>query len=301
MTQTNNLKIDLVAQSQAQKEVTINSAVARLEAVQNRGVADKDLAAPPGSPVEGVAYIVAASATGAWLAKDGQIAYYNTGWQFIVPNEGLLVWVSDEDKVYAYNGTAWISYADNLQNLSKLGINTSADNTNKLAVSSDAVLLTHNGTDIRTKLNKNASGNTASFLFQDAFSGRAEFGLIGDDNFTLKVSADGSTWNNSFVVDKTTGKIAIGGGTQLSKILSATASLDFPSISANSSSDLTITVTGATTGSSVELGLPTAPTAGIIYMGFVSAANTVTVRAFNVTSGAINPASQSFTATVLVF
>jgi len=301
MTQTNNLKIDLVAQSQSQKEVTINEAVVRLEAVQNRGVVDKDLATPPGAPAEGAAYIVAATATGAWTGKETNIAYYNNGWRFIAANEGLLVWVNDEDKVYVFNGTAWVNYSDNLQNLAKLGINAAADTTNKLSVSSDAVLFSHNGTDMRTKLNKNASGNTASFLFQDGFSGRAEFGLIGNDDFTLKVSPDGSVWNNAFVVDKTTGKIAIGGGTPVAKILSSTASLDFPNILANTSSDLTIAVTGATTGSSVELGLPAAPTTGIIYMGFVSAADVVTVRAFNVTAGAINPASQSFRATVLVF
>lgn len=301
MTQTNNLKIDLVAQSQAQKEVTINEAVARLESVQNRGVVDKDLATPPVSPTEGVAYIVAATASGAWTGKEDQVAYYNNGWRFIEANEGLTIWVNDEDKVYVFNGTAWVSYADNLQNLSKLGINAAADTTNKLSVASDAVLFSHNGTDIRTKLNKNSSSDTASFLFQDNFSGRAEFGLIGNDDFTLKVSSDGSSWNNSFVVDKSTGKIAIGGGTPISKILSATATLDFPSISTNTSSDLTITVTGATTGSSVELGLTSSPTAGIVFMGFVSAADTVTVRAFNVTGSSINPASQSFRATVLVF
>ncbi|MCB1328258.1 MAG: hypothetical protein KDK28_01805, partial [Maritimibacter sp.] len=31
-------------------------------------------------------------------------------------------------------------------------------------------------------------------LFQTGFSGRAEFGLTGDDDFSVKLSADGSTW-----------------------------------------------------------------------------------------------------------
>lgn len=81
--------------------------------------------------------------------------------------------------------------------------------------------------------------------------------------------------------------------------LTATATLDFGSISAAASADLTITVTGATAGDAVLLGLPAAPTAGIVFFGFVSATNTVTVRAMNITSGGVDPASASYRATVI--
>lgn len=43
----------------------------------------------------------------------------------------------------------------------------------------------------------------------------------------------------------------------------------------------TLTVTGAVVGDVVQLGLPAAPAAGFTYQGFVSAADTVTVRAVN--------------------
>lgn len=310
MTQTNNLKINLVAQSQSQKEITINEGIARLEALQNRGVIDKDLSTPPASPAEGDTYIVKATATGDWLGNDGQLAYYNQGWNFIAPNEGLLAWVADEDKLYIYNGLSWVSYADNLQNLALLGINSTADTTNRFAVSADAALLNASTAgDFRLKINKSSTSNVASVLYQKGFSGRAEIGNIGDDNFRFKVSADGSTWNDSIIIDNSTGNTNLstgftaGGGTVVKKVISATSVLDFPSISANSSSDLTVTVTGAISGSgsTVELGLPNSPVSGIIYMGFVSAADTVTVRAFNVTGSAINPASQTFRVTVLVF
>lgn len=81
--------------------------------------------------------------------------------------------------------------------------------------------------------------------------------------------------------------------------LTATAALNFASIAAAASADLTITVTGAVVGASVHLGLPAAPTAGIIFQGFVSASNVVTVRATNITSGAVDPASATYRATVL--
>lgn len=222
MTNTNNLNIPLVVQSQAQKEVTINQAISMLEALQNRGVVDKDLSSPPLSPAEGDAYIVSATATGAWAGKENNVAYYNGVWKFIAPNEGLIIWVNDEGKIYYYSGSAWVAYSDNLNNIAMLGVNDTADSTNKLSVSSDAILFSHNGTDIKTKLNKNSSGNTASFLFQNTFSGRAEFGLVGDDDFTLKTSADGSAWTNSFKASKTDASvdflagIKFAGGTKLS-------------------------------------------------------------------------------------
>jgi hypothetical protein len=68
---------------------------------------------------------------------------------------------------------------------------------------------------------------------------------------------------------------------------------------AAASADLTITVTGAVVGASVHLGLPASPAAGIIFQGFVSATNTVTIRATNISAGAVDPASASYRATVL--
>lgn len=80
--------------------------------------------------------------------------------------------------------------------------------------------------------------------------------------------------------------------------LTATAALDFASIAAAASADLTITVAGAAVGDSVQLGLPAAPAAGLVFNGFVSAANTVTVRASNITAGPVDAASATYRATV---
>lgn len=82
-------------------------------------------------------------------------------------------------------------------------------------------------------------------------------------------------------------------------VLTATAALNFASIAAAASEDLTITVAGAAVGDSVSVGLPAAPTAGLVFVGFVSAANTVTVRASNITAGAVDAASATYRATVI--
>lgn len=107
MATTSHLEITLLEQSQAQKEITINEALARIDAVLNTGVVDRDLASPPGSPAEGDAYIVAASPTGAWSGKAGQVAYYDQIWRFIAPREGLTLWVNDENIHVVHNGTGW--------------------------------------------------------------------------------------------------------------------------------------------------------------------------------------------------
>ena len=52
-------------------------------------------------------------------------------------------------------------------------------------------------------------------FFSDAFSGRAEFGLVGSDAFKLKVSADGSAWVEAFTIDQTTGNLALPRGLAL--------------------------------------------------------------------------------------
>ena len=80
--------------------------------------------------------------------------------------------------------------------------------------------------------------------------------------------------------------------------LSATAALTYAAIAAAGSADLTIAVPGAVVGDSVELGLPAAPAAGIVFIGFVSAADTVTVRAMNITAAAVTPAVATYRATV---
>src|SRR5688572_23835124 len=79
--------------------------------------------------------------------------------------------------------TAIILTGKTLDEVEQLGVNTTADSTNRLSVNSAAVLFNHNGTTSQVKVNKNATANTASHLFQVGFSGRAEFGLIADDDF----------------------------------------------------------------------------------------------------------------------
>ena len=220
---TPKLHLPLIAAQQAQKHVTHNEALTTLDALVQASVKDRDLNAPPASPVEGDIYIVAASASGDWAGHEGELAEFrNGGWVFHAPREGWRVWVEDEDKLLAFDAAAWVNVTGGVQSLNpadggKVGINTTADATNRLAVKSDAVLFSHddvtpgNGS-VQFKINKAAQDKTASLLFQDDWSGRAEVGLIGNDDFTFKVSADGATWHVGIVIDGGSGAVRFPSG-----------------------------------------------------------------------------------------
>jgi hypothetical protein len=85
-----------------------------------------------------------------------------------------------------------------------------------------------------------------------------------------------------------------GTGATITKVLSGSASLDFGSISTASQANLTITVTGAAVGDEVIMALPAAPAAGLVFNAFVSAANTVTIRASNITGLSVDPAAATY-------
>ena len=98
---------------------------------------------------------------------------------------------------------------DPIQNLSRLGVNTTADATNRLAISSPATLFTNEGAGHQVKVNKANVGDTASFLFQTNWSGRAEMGLAGDDDFHFKVSPDGGAWFEALLIDRNNGRVTL--------------------------------------------------------------------------------------------
>lgn len=81
---------------------------------------------------------------------------------------------------------------------------------------------------------------------------------------------------------------------KLATVLTNTATLDFANTLAATSSDLTITVTGAAVGDAVFLGAPASPNINSCLTSFVSAANTVTVRFNNYSAAAIDPASATY-------
>lgn len=107
MTDTPKIALPYIATGQAQKEVTHNEALNRLDAMIQPVVVNSTTSAPPGSPTDGQAWIVAAGATGAWAGKAGQIAAWFGGWQFFTPADGWSVWDAALGRRITFDGTSW--------------------------------------------------------------------------------------------------------------------------------------------------------------------------------------------------
>ena len=234
MEQSPRLSLSYVAPAQAQKHVTVNETFRRLDALVQLTVRSRNVSAEPAGPAEGDAYILPPAASGA--AWDGfapaSLAVYQDGaWAEIAPAEGVRAYVIDEGALTVFDGAAWQAVSSGAPGSSggggdsapRFGVNTAADDTNRLAVKSDAVLFNHDDVtpgndDCRVKINKKTPPDTASLLFQTGASGRAEFGLTGDDDFSIKTSADGSSWTTAMKVDASNGRaffpdrMAVGAG-----------------------------------------------------------------------------------------
>ncbi len=216
MDETHLLKLPYILAAQSQKHVTHNEALRALDALVHLAVESMDLNAPPGSPSEGERHIVGSSPSGAWSGHTGDIAAYQDGaWAFYPPVAGWRTWVADEDALYVFNGAGWIPVSSggggggggSVNPVSFVGVNATADTTNRLSVASPAALFNHEGAGHQLKINKASAIDTGSVVFQTGFSGRAEFGLAGDDDFHVKVSADGSAWHEALVISRSSGAV----------------------------------------------------------------------------------------------
>jgi hypothetical protein len=215
------LSLPLIQPAQAQKHVTHNEALLLLDAVVQLAVEDRDRADPPAQPAPGQRHIVPSWATGGWAGETGKVAVWDgVTWNFVAPAAGWRAEVLAENLSVVFDGSDWQSRGVDLEDLDGIGIGTSSDATNRLAVSSDATLLTHAGGGHQLKLNKAGSGDTGSLLYQTDWSGRAEMGLNGSDAWSIKVSPDGAAWTTALELDPETG--AAGGAAVQSDVVDAT-------------------------------------------------------------------------------
>lgn len=199
---TTRLNLPLLMPSQAQKHVTHNEAIARLDRLAHPAVESRTLLAPPAEPDPEAAWLVPDGASGAWAAHAGEIALpLGTDWEFLPPFAGFKLLVRDESAFAYFDGDAWVDLGGvPTSGTTQLGINTEADATTRLAVASASVAFSHDPEgdgDARVVVNKNAPERTASLVFQSDWEGRAEIGLAGSDALAVKVSADGASWATS--------------------------------------------------------------------------------------------------------
>jgi hypothetical protein len=108
MYRTAQLGLPLLMPSQAQKHVTVNEALARLDAIAQLRVASFTLASPPADPVAGDTYVVPDDAEGDWIGHAGEVAtFVNGGWSFAQPRAGWRAWSEAEGICRLFDGVEW--------------------------------------------------------------------------------------------------------------------------------------------------------------------------------------------------
>lgn len=202
------LSLPFLLPSQAQKHVTHNEALLILDALVQAGITEFDATTPPQAVAEGALYALGANPTGDWAGEGGKLAVRTeTAWLFVPPAEGWRAWDLTNGGLRVYSGGTWAPIVPILDNLDGVGVGTTHDATNRLVVAAPATLLTHEGAGHQLKINKAASADTASVLFQSNWTGHAEMGLAGDTDFAIKVS-DGVTWTEALKFDAGTGLVS---------------------------------------------------------------------------------------------
>jgi hypothetical protein len=108
MTDTARINLPLLSPSQAQKHVTVNEALAKIDAVLQLSVLSRTLGTPPVTVAEGDAYLAPLGATDAWEGWDDHIVFYvNGGWDAVAVQAGWQLWVHDEAVRTSFDGVDW--------------------------------------------------------------------------------------------------------------------------------------------------------------------------------------------------
>ncbi len=108
MSETPNLALPFLAASQAQKHVTLNESLLRLDALVHLACMSRTTAMPPPAPVDGERYLVPAGAGGDWAGRDGTIAARADGaWSFLTPRDGWRAWIADERRDLIRTAIGW--------------------------------------------------------------------------------------------------------------------------------------------------------------------------------------------------
>lgn len=144
---TANLELPFILPAQAQKHVTHNEALQRLDALVQL-VITSSAATPPTAPEDGEVHWVTAPASGLWAGRSGQLALFQDGiWLFILPKAGWAGVFLEDSRLKLFDGADWIEQPLPLDGqFNRLGIAATPDGYNRLSLSSPASLSTMRGT-----------------------------------------------------------------------------------------------------------------------------------------------------------
>ncbi|PLK27420.1 DUF2793 domain-containing protein [Novosphingobium sp. TH158] len=105
---TPRLALPMLFAGQSQKEIFVNEALVRIDALCHCIIED-EIASPPASAPDGTAWLVGSGATGEWAGRDGAIALRQLGqWQFSAPVDGMRITNRATGQVIGRVDDAWV-------------------------------------------------------------------------------------------------------------------------------------------------------------------------------------------------
>ncbi|WP_411839312.1 DUF2793 domain-containing protein [Paracoccus sp. ME4] len=106
--ETTRLKMALLQPAQAQKHVTVNEALMRLDGMVNLVLQSVSVTTPPGAVLDGQCWGVPVGAQAAWAGQGGKVAVgANGGWIFLPPQRGMRAFVADRGVEAIHDGIGW--------------------------------------------------------------------------------------------------------------------------------------------------------------------------------------------------
>ncbi len=110
MDETLQLALPLLQPAQAQKHVTVNEALVRLDGLTHLTLQSVDTTVPPVSGEDGESWGVPLGAVNAWDGHGGEIAIWsNGGWVYVQPQTGWRGWAVDRHAAVLHDGAGWVN------------------------------------------------------------------------------------------------------------------------------------------------------------------------------------------------
>lgn len=192
MSETYQFKLPLLQAAQAQKHVTVNEALARLDVLAQLRVQSRSVDVPV-APVDGQSYIVPVGATGVWAGQEHKVALFlNGGWEFVDALDGWSAWVIDEAACLRFGSGVW--------NYAAASVDPDLASAKMVDLEFDHVLSAGatNQTSVVIPHHSSVVGITARVTEEITFSGATTFklGVSGADD---RYGSGFGHWKNTFV------------------------------------------------------------------------------------------------------
>ncbi len=178
MFESYQFKLPFLQASQAQKHVTVNEALARLDALSQLTFVSR-FEDVPNAPLDGQTYVVPVGASGIWSGQDHRVALFlNGGWVFVDARNGWMAWVVDE--------AVQLRFLDGFWDVVGRSQNTALGFSERVDIQFDHQIMAgaNNQTSVVIPHHSSVIGVTARVIDEIVFSGATDFnlGVDGSDN-----------------------------------------------------------------------------------------------------------------------